>query len=360
MSERPDAQQARPDLSRHGAVSGPECAFVDDLAAPFVLSALELDDRRRVERHRASCRDCDALIAELQAPVDLLGISVRQFEPPARAKLALFDQIAKTAQQEAPFLQPTVAAETPVPVPTLTIPSSRDAFAPDPGSWRTAGPGPTSSTPSGWAGRFRPNWQALATPLATVPLVLALGIVGVWAMNTQNRLSARSAEVQTLSQQVNSLSNRVDTLNTTLGDVDGFIRATDAKTYDMTASNTNGDSNAVGMVIANPGTVDAMLVVKGLGARHSMYEVVLESEDGLYTSVGEIPVTDKGDGKAVLKLAQPFASYRAVHVKPKMDDSSGGTTDSDSFSAPDTLSGSIDPNLGSDGDTDVPDVGQSG
>lgn len=360
MSERPDAQQARPDLSRHGAVLGPECAFMDDLAAPYVLSALEPSERRRVERHRANCLDCDSLIAELQAPVDLLGISVRQFEPPTRAKMGLFEQIAKTPQHDARFLQPARAADTPATVPSLTIPSSRDAFARDPGAWRSAGPGPTSSSRAGRSSRFRPNWQAFATPLATVPLVLALGIVGVWAMNTQNRLSARSAEVQTLSQQVNTLNNRVDTLSTTLGDVDGFIQAADAKTYGMTASGADVDSKAVGMVIANPGTVDAMLVVKGLGARHAMYEVVLESEDGLFTTAGEIPVTDKGDGKAVLKLDQPFASYRTVHVKPMMDDSSGGTTDSDSFSAPDALSGTIDPNLGSDGDTDVPDVGQSG
>jgi hypothetical protein len=321
---------------------------------------LEPSERRRVERHRASCLDCESLIAELQAPVDLLGISVRQFEPPARAKMALFDQIAKTPQHEATFLQPARAADAPAAVPTLTIPSSRDAFAPDPGSWRTAGPGPTSSSRGGRTGRFRPNWQALATPLATVPLVLALGIVGVWAMNTQNRLSARSAEVQTLSQQINTLNNRVDTLNTTLGDVDGFIEAADAKTYDMTASSGEVDSNAIGKVIANPGTVEAMLVVKGLSARHSLYEVVLESEDGLFTSAGDIPVTEEGDGKAVLKLDQPFSTYRAVHVKPKMDDNSGGTTDSNTFSAPDALSGTIDPNLGSDGDTDVPDVGQSG
>jgi hypothetical protein len=359
VSERPDAQQARPDLSRHGAVLGPDCAFVEDLAAPYVLSALEPTERRRIDRHRASCLDCESLITELQAPVDLLGVSVRQFEPPTRAKMALFDQIAKTPQQDASFRQPTLTAEVPGAVPTLTIPSSRDAFVPDPGTWRTTGPGPSSSL-SARSSRFRPNWQALATPLATVPLVLALGIVGVWAMNTQNRLSARSAEVQTLSQQINTLNIRVDTLNTTLGDVDGFIEAADAKTYDMTASTVDGNADAVGKVIANPGTAEAMLVVKGLSDRHSLYEVVVESEDGVYTSAGEIPVSEEGSGKAVLKLAQPFANYRAVHVKPKMDDSSGGTTDSASFSAPDALSGTIDPNLGSDGDTDVPDVGKSG
>jgi hypothetical protein len=360
VSERPDAQQARPDLSRHGAVPGPECAFVDDLAAPFVLSALEPGEQRRVDYHRARCFDCDKLIAELQAPVDLLGITVRQFEPPTRAKMALFDQIAKTSQHEARFLQPVRAADAPVAVPTLTIPSSRDAFAPDPGSWRTAGPGATSSSPSGRTGRFRPNWQSFATPLATVPLVLALGIVGVWAMNTQNRLSARSAEVQTLSAQVSSLSNRVNELNSTLGDVDEFMQAADSKVYDMSASNGEGDSDAIGMVIANPGTDDAMLVVKGLSSRHSMYEVVLESEDGLYTSAGEFSVMENGNGRAVLKLDQPFATYRAVHVKPMSDDSNGGSTDSTTFSAPDALTGAIDPNLGSDGDTDVPDVGQSG
>jgi len=360
VSERPDAQQARPDLSRRGAVQGSECAFVEDLAAPFVLSALEPGERQTLDRHRTSCLNCDRLIAELQAPVDLLGITVRQFEPPARAKMALFDKIAKTPQHDVRFLQPSLTADIPTAAPTLTIPSSRDAFAPDPGSWRTAGPGPGPSSSASRSGRFRPNWQFLATPLATVPLVLALGIVGVWAMNTQNRLSARSAEVQSLNVQVDSLSDRVNVLNTKLGDVDGFIEAADAKTYDMTASNGQVNPDAVGMVIANPGTVDAVLVLKGLGARHTMYEIILESEDGLFTSAGEIPVTENGDGKSVLKLDQPFASYRAVHVKPMNDDNGAGSTDSVTFSAPDAFSGAIDPNLGNDGDTDVPDVGQSG
>lgn len=365
MSERPDAQQARPDLYRTGdrAVSGADCAVVDDLAAAFVLSAVDPSERAFVDAHRERCQSCASLIADLKAPIDLLGASVHQVAPPTRTKAALFDKIAATPQAQphvdAPFLQPPVA-ERPLTIPTLTIPSSRDAFAPDPGSWRAGGPDPMAPASARRSQRFRPNWQTIAAPLATVPLVLALGIVGFWAMNTQNRLSARSAEIQSLNSQVNTLSNRVETLNTVLADVDGFMQAPDAKRYDMTVASDHVDSDAVGMVIANPGTVEAIMVVKNLGARHSTYEIVLESADGLYTSVGEIPVTKDGDGKAVLQLDQPLANYTAVHVKPMMDYTGSGSTDLNLVAAPDALSGAISPNLGSIDDTDLPDVGQSG
>jgi len=356
VSERPDAQQARPDLSRRNAASRSECAYVDDLAASFVLSALESSERRRVDRHRAECADCDALLQEMQATVNVLGVVAKQVAPPPRTKRALLDQIAQSPQVESRFRQPSVTTAA---APTVTIPSSRDAFAPVPSDWRAAGPTPAPIGTRTGMGRFIPNWSSIATPLATVPLVLALGIVGVWAMNTQSKLSARSAEIQTLSSQVSTLSDRVVTLNSTLADVDGFIEAADAKRYDMTPVDGAVSSDAVGQVIANPGTDEALLVLKSLGDRHSMYQVVLESEGGEFTEAGEIPVTATGDGKAVLKLSQPFSSYRSVHVKP-LTDNQDSSTDSRTFSAPDALSGSIDPNLGSSGDTDVPDVGQSG
>jgi hypothetical protein len=243
----------------------------------------------------------------------------------------------------------------------LTIPSSRGAFAPIPEGWEPTnqtGPRPLSGKLAR-TGRFRPNWQLLATPLATVPLVLALGIVGVWALNTQNRLSARSAEVQALSLQVDTLNGRVSALNNTLDDVDKFIQAPDAMRYDMTANAGASTSKAVGQVIANPGTDEAMLVVKGLSGSHSMYEVLLESNGGNMIPAGDLPVSSDGAGKAVLKLDQPFSSYRSVHVKLKSDDNSAGSSDSALPDAPDALSGVIDPSLGGSADTDVPDAGQS-
>lgn len=354
MSESPGAQQTRPGVHRQPPDPGPECAYVRDLAASYVVAALEPDEQRRIDRHRNRCRDCDSAIADVRETVSYLAFSVQQVAPPPRAKAALIERIAQAGRMEARFPQPLVVA------PTLTIPSSKGALAPIPEGWEKAnrtGPRPLSDKLERTR-RFRPNWQSLASPLATVPLVLALGIVGVWALNTQNRLSARSAEVSALSRQVDTLNNRVSTLSNTLANVDRFMVAANAVTYQMAASQGSSTSKAVGQVIANPGTDEAMLVVKGLGGSHSRYEVVLESSSGTMVQAGELPVKD-GSGTTVLKLTQPFASYRAIHVKPKPEDTFGPATDSNLVLAPDALVGAIDPNLGSAGDTNVIDVGQS-
>lgn len=355
MSENPDAHKARPGFHLHSPEPGHDCAYVQELAAPYVMAALEPDEQRRVDRHRNRCHTCEHVIFETREAVSLLAFSVPMIAPPVRAKASLMDRIAQTAQVETRFPQPALAAAT-----TLTIPSSRGALAPIPEGWEEANrarPLPVPGKPSR-TGRFRPNWQLIATPLATVPLVLALGIVGVWAMNTQNRLSARSAEVTSLSAEVVSLRGQLDTVNSTLADVDGFMEAADAKRYDVLPSNASS-SNAVGQVIANPGTDQAMLVVKGLSGGHAMYEVLLESNGGSLVPAGELPVSEDGAGKAVLELSQPFANYRSVHVKPKNEDGSFSNTDSITVGEPDALYGAIDPNLGSAGDTDVPDAGQS-
>jgi hypothetical protein len=353
VSESPEAQQTRPGVHRHPPDSGPECAYVRELAASYVMAALDPDEHRRIDRHRNRCQDCDGTIAQVRETVSYLAFSVPQVAPPPLAKLALMERIAQASQAEYLFPQPAVAAST------LTIPSSQGALAPIPEGWEEANLAkrrPLSDKLG--RRRFRPNWQLFATPLATVPLVLALGIVGVWAMNTQNRLSARSAEVRALNNQVDDLNGRVSTLSNTLADVDRFMAAADAVTYEMAASGGASDSKAVGQVIANPGTDEAMLVVKGLSGGQATYEVLLESNGGNMVSAGELPVKN-GAGTTVLKLTQPFASYHSVHVIPKSDDNSSGASDSVSTAAPDALVGVIDSNLGNAGDTDVPNVGQS-
>ncbi len=360
MSENPDAHQARPGFLRPSPEPGPDCAYVQELAAPYVMAALEPDEQRRVDRHRNRCHACEQVIVETREAVSLLAYSVPMVAPPARARVSLMDRIAQTAQLETRFPQPALAAATPTPMPTLTIPSSRGALAPLPEGWEGANRSlpSTESGKTSRTGRFRPNWQLIATPLATVPLVLALGIVGVWAMNAHNRLSAKSAEVSTLSAEVAALRGELDLTKDALADVDGFIEAADARRYDMLPSAASA-SNAFGQVIANPGTDEAMLFVKGLSGDHAMYEVLLESNGGSLVPAGELPVGEDGDGMAVLDLAQPFATYRSVHVKPKTGDSSFSASDSVAVGQPDALSGAIDPALGNSGDTDVPDAGQS-
>ena len=63
----------RPDLS---------CDDVRDLAAPFVLGALDADEANAVRAHLASCADPHAEMAELGSVLMVVAESVPQVEPP--------------------------------------------------------------------------------------------------------------------------------------------------------------------------------------------------------------------------------------------------------------------------------------
>ncbi|MER3439691.1 MAG: hypothetical protein C4346_20020 [Chloroflexota bacterium] len=191
------------------------------------------------------------------------------------------------------------------------------------------------------------NFGSFAVPLATVPLLLALGIVSAWAFNVREALNERASQVQQLSAQVASLNSQVVALNKSLASMDQFAVA-DAKTYPMTPGSPS--SSAYGQVIANPGTDQAMLMVWRLNSSHGRYEVVLETNEGTMEPAGELLVNTEGRGVTILALSQPFAKYRSVHVRPKPQDSTSGVPDA--MAQADVLFALIDPNLGSTGDTD--------
>jgi hypothetical protein len=72
-----------------------------------------------------------------------------------------------------------------------------------------------------------------------------------------------------------------------------------------------------------------------------------------------VPVNDDGDGMTVLKLSQPFSSYRSVHVRPKVTEDDNPR--SDTVTVPpvlDALVATIDPNLGGSDDTDAVNLTQ--
>jgi hypothetical protein len=265
--------------------------------------------------------------------------------PSDAAKKSLFARIEST-----PRTAPALAAAPSLPT-TLTLPSSKAFMQPIPEGWVPK----TSAPPKSSRSRFRPSWGLIATPLATVPLVLALGIVGLWAMNTHAQLNDRTAQVQTLNEQVSFLNSQVTTLNSSIASVDKFIPADDAKRYDIDST----DSDAAGQVIANPGTDQAMLLVQGLENRSSTYEVLLESSAGTMVSAGDLPVNDEGKGMTVLSIDQPFSSYRAVHIRLKENDGSFSASDTELVTTPDTLFAEIDSNLGQSDDTGAPSVGIS-
>lgn len=68
-----------------------------DLAAPYVLDALDDDERRAFEAHLETCASCLDTVAELEAGALVLAES-QQTEPPAHLRGQVLDAIEQTPQ----------------------------------------------------------------------------------------------------------------------------------------------------------------------------------------------------------------------------------------------------------------------
>ena len=150
------------------------CDDVRDLAAGFVLDALEPDEMAAVREHLATCADPHAEIAELASAVPILAASVPVIEPPAalgariRAAAAadLADRDAPVAAASA-VAAPAVATLAPVvPLPTGEDREQRVAARRGPG---------------------------VGTWLMGIAAVLAIALLGGWNLQLQDQLSSAQA-----------------------------------------------------------------------------------------------------------------------------------------------------------------------
>ena len=118
----------RPGLSHEEAV---------ELAAPFVLGALEPDEEAAVREHLRTCSESHAEFDELGSVVPALAESVEPVEPPAALKGRI---LAAAAADRAPDLAVGMAAPAPAPVPApvtapAPIPIEAHRRGPTPISW---------------------------------------------------------------------------------------------------------------------------------------------------------------------------------------------------------------------------------
>lgn len=150
------------------------CDEVRDLAAPFVLGALDPGEMDAVRGHLASCAEPHPEFAELGSVVPVLAASVPVVEPPAGLKARLMaaaaaDLEARRASVPTPvvaIVEPTPidAAPTSVAEPVVVMP--RRAATPSMGSWALR-----------------------------IAAVLAIAVLGGWNLLLQGQLSdARTYE----------------------------------------------------------------------------------------------------------------------------------------------------------------------
>ena len=239
-----------------------DCAAVHDMAHDYVLSEAS-EERIRIERHCKDCPRCQTLVDDLLTTAALLAFSSPIAVPPATAKAALFDRIAQTPRDlpanDPVYLGPLSALTSP------TIPSSESLSAPASGDTQ-----PREST-----GR-RSWWSTYATPLATLPLLLALGFVGYWGITTRMDLQDKANTVDTLNARVQLLNNKVDELSAGIAGIDDYLNNGSAKEYAMLdPAPGSGDGQASGLLIADPQDDDAVLMAWKLDPSYDSYKVTI-------------------------------------------------------------------------------------
>ena len=173
----------RPDLP-----GGLSCDEVRDLAASFVLDALDPDEIAAVREHLASCAEPHPEMAELGGVVPALLGSVPLVEPPASLKgrimaAAAADLEARRGSAAAPIPAETARPAAPV---TLPRPTAVDTTR------------PTADVIRPFEPRRRRPSMAWALGIAAVLAVVALG---GWNLRLQQQLS----DAQAYQQQVASV-----------------------------------------------------------------------------------------------------------------------------------------------------------
>jgi hypothetical protein len=297
-----DDDQNRANAERRGDSPGSyaECAYVHDLAAGYALNALDPDDQQHVDDHVAACKACDLVIAQAMQTVAMLPFTAKLVSPPLDAKAQLFSRIAHSSRPQTGTL--------PSRTPTIPASSAEQTTQPQPSRrWQL----PTF----GRRERGRINLPLLAVPLATVPLVVALALLGTFAMSSQSKVGDLRAELLSARSDLNDAHETLDT-------VEGFTASEDAKVYEIPADGAKNNGGAHGKVIANPGTNEAMLMIWRLDNKPKgcTYQVVLESKDGQMQTAAEFGVDNEGHGAAKLSLDEPFDNYAILHIKRKYTD----------------------------------------
>lgn len=145
---------------------GLTCSEVEDLAAPYVLGALEPDEMDAVRGHLASCADAHPEFAELGSVVPLLVASAPVMIPP-------------------PGLRDRLMAAAAADLQVRRSMGTQDATAPT----RATAPPPVMAMPRRRTTSFGGAWAM------RIAAVLAIAVLGGWNLVLQGQLaSARTYE----------------------------------------------------------------------------------------------------------------------------------------------------------------------
>ncbi|MEO5885911.1 MAG: anti-sigma factor [Candidatus Limnocylindrales bacterium] len=165
------------------------CDEIRDLAAPFVLGALEADEAEAVRAHLVSCPDAHAEFVELAAVMPVLAAIAPEVQPPAELKSRILAAAAADMRaRSATATVPIVGAG-----PVVTAPAPSPAATPD----ATPVPFPNAAEREvRAASRARPGLGSWGLRIAAV---LAIAVVGGWNLLLQGQLDQARAYEQNVA-----------------------------------------------------------------------------------------------------------------------------------------------------------------
>jgi hypothetical protein len=162
----------------------------EELAAGYVLGALEPDDEHDFQRHLGDCATCEAKVRELEAVVGELAYATPPVDPPD----TLWAGIRREIQPQA--VSPGAVPDTPRPEAT---------------------PGVAPPPPRAGTGRRR---LRLLPGLAAAAALLMVAVLSVWNLNLRDENAAirdRVAALERATQLANDPNASLVTLDDTAG-----------------------------------------------------------------------------------------------------------------------------------------------
>ena len=292
MNQHP-AEQDSTRLWARSTTSTADCRLVDDAIDEYSLGVAGSSQSVAIERHLVRCTRCSELVDVYQQTVVALALAVPLVAPPPSARTALLSRVAVTPQDV--FQPAAVYAGDLESFRTATLPTSSPTF--------TASPSRVSADQSAW-------WRVYAAPLATLPLLLALGLVGAWGFNSYANLQDANAVI---AEQDQSLANLNDQLDLDDQQVVRLAFSPSSKRYNMTSESSAQSGGSWGTLLADPITGQAALQVEGLD--QGSYAVLVQTQDGVMVPKATFSVGASGTASTAVELGEQVTDFQSVHIR---------------------------------------------
>lgn len=229
---------------------------IGELAAPYVLGALEPEEVEQVELHLLTCAGCRELVEAEREVANLLPLLAAPLPVPARARRNLL-----AAVRSGPLDEPLLADPAP-----------------------------------------RSNVVTILTRLGWVAAISAAVLAVVLAWNG----SQMQDQVNKKNTELNVLKENQQTIAQVVSGPDGFV---------TNLKGTGIASGAQGGLIMNPTKNSALLAVEGLPKPPSGHVyVVWMTRGNKQVNAGVLPVDSQGHGTLYITMPQALASFDGLLV----------------------------------------------